>query len=69
MACFLAFFTLFHLSLTFVRPEVPFKDLKYLVKLILKLSFPRSFQKLVSHFNLTFLILYCFNFPAIKLSC
>ena len=25
MACFFAFFTLFHLSLTFFRPEVPFK--------------------------------------------
>ena len=26
--CF-AFFTLFHLSLTFFRPEVPFKDFKF----------------------------------------
>ena len=26
MARFLAFFTVFHLSLTFFRPEVPFKE-------------------------------------------
>ena len=26
MARFLAFFTLFHLSVTFFRPEVPFKE-------------------------------------------
>ena len=45
MARFLAFFTLFHLSLIFFRPEVPFK----IILVSLKLIALKSVQSTLSH--------------------
>ena len=55
MARFFAFFTLFHLSLTFFRPEVPFKPFQYLLALGAEIERDSRSSSLAIEASLTFL--------------